>query len=329
MNVEQIWVWDSNRCFLIDVCKHILTLSHTHIVYGAAEEYTFPHRKGDDDAVSQILPTVKQHMTDNAVTLDFISTANNYTQHNYRSINKFKLWEMFNIISWPTSTMLIARQNFVNRHYVQNEKTFPYVCLNNNLGIHRNLLIDHIASHHCVEKGLWSFHSPLGSDHYRWWLPQKLTLPENTNNSLMWKNLGPAQYNNAFCDIVCETEPTVPHYTEKTARPIYTEIPFIVVGCVGANTQLTEYGFELYNEIWDYSFDIIDNLEDRIIQIAQQVKWLCDLSIAERNALQKKIQPKLLHNKQVLMALEMTNIPPPQAYQFSRYRETILSGATA
>lgn len=328
LNLVEIWVWDFDNCFLIDVCKRILTLTNTHIVYGAAEEYSFPHKAKDNDAVAQILPSVKQHMAEHNVTLDFISTANNVSEYSYLSINKFKLWEIFNLISWQTSTMLLARHNFEQHvhdyEFTQNKK-YPYVCLNNNPGGHRDFLIDYMAKHKCIDQGLWSFRSPSPANVYRWWTPCKMKLPEGKRIKL-WKGLGPLQYNDAFCDIVCETDAYVPHYTEKTARPLYLEIPFLIVGCRNANNKLKEYGFELYNEIWDYEFDSIDHLETRISHIAPQIKNLCDLSTQQRNALYKEIQPKLKHNKEVFMQIEHHNIPPTQAYQFSRYRETLLSG---
>ena len=43
--------------------------------------------------------------------------------------------------------------------------------------------------------------------------------------------------------------------TEKTWKPIVFKKPFLVWGGKGIHTKLKELGFELYEELFDYSFD--------------------------------------------------------------------------
>jgi hypothetical protein len=62
--------------------------------------------------------------------------------------------------------------------------------------------------------------------------------------------------------------------TEKTTRAIDTKKPFFIFSCVDFHKKLSQnYGFKLYHELIDYSFDSIKNSTDRFdTQINELVK---------------------------------------------------------
>ena len=62
-------------------------------------------------------------------------------------------------------------------------------------------------------------------------------------------------YHLGCIDIVGASNVEVPMFCEKTARPLLFGKPFFLVGPPGINNMLTEMGFELYDEIFDYSMD--------------------------------------------------------------------------
>ena len=69
---------------------------------------------------------------------------------------------------------------------------------------------------------------------------------------------------NSFLTIVTESSDDFLFVTEKTFKAILLEQPFICLGYMTQNRILQEYGFELYDEIIDYTFDSKPNLKERI-----------------------------------------------------------------
>ena len=88
-------------------------------------------------------------------------------------------------------------------------------------------------------------------------------------------NILPNSYMISSFDIVCETSYEYFFVTEKTLRPLDSKKPFIVFSCYNFHNKLKKYGFKLYDEIIDYSFDnIIDTKERFDMQIYELKKLL-------------------------------------------------------
>ena len=64
--------------------------------------------------------------------------------------------------------------------------------------------------------------------------------------------------------------------TEKTFLPILNRKPFITYGAKNINNVLTNFGFKLYDEIFDYTFDSIDNNVIRAQEHVKEIKRVCD-----------------------------------------------------
>jgi len=75
-----------------------------------------------------------------------------------------------------------------------------------------------------------------------------------------------------------------PYVTEKSLYPLLNGHPLIVFGEKDYYKYLTEYGFEIHDELFDYSFDDLDSPVDRALQITEQLTHF-DLD------LNKKINP--------------------------------------
>src|SRR5210317_1656037 len=101
MHTKTIWVWDEHS-WLTDVFDIILQSKHTRILYQAAEESWMPHMPTQTHEVASKIGAVKAHMLEHNVIVDLITSANNYKIYNNAAITGFKLWEIFNIHSWPT-----------------------------------------------------------------------------------------------------------------------------------------------------------------------------------------------------------------------------------
>ena len=69
--------------------------------------------------------------------------------------------------------------------------------------------------------------------------------------------------------------------SEKTTYPLLMAKPFLVAGPVNFHKHLQDLGFELYTEIFDYSFDSIEKYEDRVDAMIKMVSELRNESYDE------------------------------------------------
>jgi hypothetical protein len=66
--------------------------------------------------------------------------------------------------------------------------------------------------------------------------------------------------------------------TEKSLRPIACGQPFILAGTHGSLEYLRGYGFKTFNNVWDESYDLIEDPAKRLIQIAELMQNIADWS---------------------------------------------------
>jgi hypothetical protein len=160
---------------------------------------------------------------------------------------------------------------------------------------------------------------------FKYWKPKILTLADPLSFRL---HVPPIEHKNSFCQLVIETDSNIPFITEKTAVPLYHMKPFLIAGCKGFHKILQRMGFELYTEIFDYSFDSIDNIEDRCEAIVQNFARINFLSLSELSRIYQKLYDKLLFNKHhaIKLATTLSDQPPivKEVYQENKYRKGLL-----
>ena len=86
------------------------------------------------------------------------------------------------------------------------------------------------------------------------------------------------------------------HITEKTFKPIAMGMPFVLVATAGSLEYLRSYGFKTFGNIWDESYDAIQDDHERIQSVASLLQTLCDLSVDERIALYQDCRATIEHN---------------------------------
>lgn len=82
-------------------------------------------------------------------------------------------------------------------------------------------------------------------------------------------------YHRCQMEIVCETNSTVSEVfypTEKIYKPLCGEMPFVVLSSKGFLKGLRQKGFRTFGEIFDESYDDIEDLSDRVNAIGKLVK---------------------------------------------------------
>lgn len=87
------------------------------------------------------------------------------------------------------------------------------------------------------------------------------------------------------------------HLTEKTLRPIACQQPFILVSTAGSLEYLKSYGFKTFGEIWDESYDQIQDHVQRLDSIVNLMKTISQWDDATRNTKLWQAQQIVKFNK--------------------------------
>lgn len=184
---------------------------------------------------------------------------------------------------------------------IQTNKNFHklFITLNNKPSPERCELLENLAKNNLLDCGVYSWlkdgHPNFNFKYFNNNLKKLTTTPSN-GRSFYWNDL---LYNNPLINVV--TENTVPGgfvLTEKTCKSILIGQPFISLANQFFHKRLSKYGFELYDEIFDYSFDSEHLLENRVNGIVKNLINLKDKNLSE---LYKLISHKLEKNKQIAL----------------------------
>lgn len=124
---------------------------------------------------------------------------------------------------------------------------------------------------------------------------KKLNYDPNVAWDYYWKDL---LYGSPLINLVTESDDLMIGISEKTCKSILIGQPFIVYSQKGFHKVLQEFGFELYDEIFDYSFDSLDSPKDRMKGICDNLNNLKNKDLTE---LYNSISHKLEKNKQTAL----------------------------
>ena len=91
-------------------------------------------------------------------------------------------------------------------------------------------------------------------------------------------------YESTDIEVVLETlfDDSRLHLTEKSLRPIACGQPFIIAGTYGSLEYLRSYGFKTFGNIWDESYDTIENSEERLFAITNLMKTISQWTPKEK-----------------------------------------------
>lgn len=111
----------------------------------------------------------------------------------------------------------------------------------------------------------------------------------------LWPNI--SKYTQCFVDVVTESTCEAYFITEKTVRPLLFAQPFLVISRPGYHMWLQdEWGFQLYDEIFDYSFDSIEEVDKRIEAVVDQLVKFENMSKSQLLELRNSVQEKIEYN---------------------------------
>ena len=111
-------------------------------------------------------------------------------------------------------------------------------------------------------------------------------------------------YNNIFLDIVCEKMVTGQTFfpTEKTARPLATKTPFLIMASPNYIKNLWRMGFRSFGQFWDEGYDHQQGVQ-RVESIQRIIDDLAKLSKVELRSMYVEMLPILEHNHKTYHSL--------------------------
>jgi hypothetical protein len=288
-------VWDSLPK-IKEFLKNIrINPTVSRVVILAQEEWAYYHFVNLSMAFEQIVNAAKNLPID-IVVGGHESSPPGYNVNNPRYKN-------VNIHYWPTYWMTYFGYNLPGQ--LDNTPVDKLFCLlNGNAHTHRCLTMDLLCRDNLLDNGYISWYDLKNSENYefKYWTPEHLILDTFDNSRNLFTV--PPEYSRAFVNIVSEGDVLTYFFTEKTTKPLYYKKPFLVISKEGYHTKfLVELGFKLYDEVFDYSFDLIADQSNRIEAVIQELKRFENHSHAQLEELTIQIRDKLEYNQKHLTSL--------------------------
>lgn len=182
-----------------------------------------------------------------------------------------------------------------------------YINYNNRPRIHRKMMMDILCKENLLNDGFNSWNAL--SNNYngtdivtsieyktKCW-EEKITNLDNyksKNKNYLEEHSPTMLFPNALFSLVGETSMDVPYVTEKTFRCFFFKQPFIAYGAVRQNKEILKYGFKLFDNIIDYSFDDeVDSLKRFELLVSELKKF----KNKDYNEIYNQIEPILEHNR--------------------------------
>lgn len=87
------------------------------------------------------------------------------------------------------------------------------------------------------------------------------------------------QYKDTYFAVITESTVDYDFITEKTYKILAAGMPFIILGHKGLYARLHDMGFKTFHPLIDESFDQESDLENKCIQIVDQIEKLCQTEL--------------------------------------------------
>lgn len=208
------------------------------------------------------------------------------------------------LLFFPTHLLHLTYTTFVsNNQKIEIIKpSFDTIFLNFNgkPHYHRCLTIDKLFEHDLVKYGKVSWNnlsnkmndgSYASHDYkFKFW-EEKIMKVDNYSNFEITSDI---METSTFMSLVSESTEDLFFVTEKTFRSLLIGQIFYCIGGKGQNLKLKQLGFQLYDEIFDYSLDMEDDIEHRVEGVIMNIKKLIG---ADLHSLYHKVLPKIEYNQ--------------------------------
>lgn len=92
------------------------------------------------------------------------------------------------------------------------------------------------------------------------------------------------------------------HLTEKSLRPIACAQPFILAGSYGSLEYLRSYGFKTFSHVWNESYDLIKDSEQRLVSIIELMQEISTWTTEQRRLKMLQAQAVADYNKKLFFS---------------------------
>lgn len=230
--------------------------------------------------------------------------------------------ENFELINYP-------RSFFIN-YYNYNDPKEPllpnsnfkyrFACFNNKAKSHRVQLIDQLyglgEQHHSIitwrsgQEYLDLAGQP--PKHFDTIDIVRTDLSNADHHGMTWKEIVtvPLNYDQCAVDLVTESIYNIPgapdtvFVTEKTVKPLWHGKLFLTLAAPGFHGWLRSQGFELYDELFDYSFDRVHAPLLRFRGYFSNVKKLSAMSLDQIETVYHRLKDKITHNAELARTID-------------------------
>ena len=185
-------------------------------------------------------------------------------------------------------------------------------------------MMDQLAKHQLIDLGAiaWrdfvhqgsGYTGPAGNStnyDFKYWQPKVMLLDQHgvdQQTVLFNQEAMVSEYRYSFMQIVPETDDQNVFISEKTVVPLLFNKPFLVAGSVNHHKTLESFGFKLYDEIFDYSFDSEVDMNARYDGIAKNLDKIRNSNWLE---LREQVRDKLVYNRNLALSYVFDKVPEP------------------
>jgi len=309
--IVNLYVWH-NDWSLGSLLDKIQNTRNAKIRILGAEEYAI---MGHSDPTNKsVLSKIKKAIQNTTNTVEFVSGGFPTSKSFYPSGN-VTYWKTF----WPAYTY---NELHHYEHKADNTSfTKTFVSLNNKPWHHRCQMMDQLARFDLIKQGAISWNETNTEYDFEYWKQERLIIDTQYAETMNSYESFPSIFFESFISLVSESTMETIFPTEKTYTPIYFKKPFLVWSVPNFHKALQELGFELYDEIIDYSFDSIVNDADRLEHIVKQIELL---SKTNHKKMYNMIAKKAERNYNKMMNIRFNiSLVPNSILRFGGYEDLV------
>lgn len=255
--------------------KKLLTLIQTFkvekVVIQCSEEYTVLGTFYNKD-----FQTFNDYCSNNGIKVKFYSGAYDVP---YINANSKVYPHSMEIIGLHTHLLIKHVHHFLNHKIPMLPVTKYFYSMNNIPHLHRCMFIDYMHKHNLQDFGGFTWNVTQKMEYNNYQLPYtfKYWKERTVRGAEEYSYRDPIvlpsnEYFKSAIEIIGESSSDINFITEKTSRAISYGKPFMIIGRKEMHSKLRELGFKLFENIIDYSFDEIEDLEERVEAICIELK---------------------------------------------------------
>lgn len=302
--IVNLYIWDDALTSKIKNIKESHNIKK--IIIDGSIEFNYDFLNSSRDCLLDLINFA--HV--NNIELDIITgTHSSVKLLNETNLLKIHYWPTF----WLTTLLFRLKVNpvyMINKaigtdiNSIEVEKNYilkhKFICMNKAPKIHRAIMLDNLAKYNLIDTNMIIWRE-LSNYSFKHWAQKQILLDQL--EKFESQEVVPIQYPSTFSQIVTESDENIFSLSEKTGMALFFNKPFLVAGCVNFHKILQNLGFVLYDELFDYSFDSIDDINLRYEGIAKNFQKINNMSILELEILYKKMFEKIIYNKKLALRL--------------------------